>query len=431
MNSADIEQLIARKMETRNVDFKEGFKWSKENRDLQLDLLKDMMAMANTRDGGTLILGVVDRDYTVIGVDQEVSDSFDVTSVAQMLHENASPKITLNVLKIQVEGKQIVAIDIAEFEDVPIVCADTRKDARGVRTILRKSALYIRTSAARTEEVSSDEEMRELLGRAITKKGDQLLKSIEQLLQGKAPAPAAPALDLYAEELHQADAWFRDKLQKGFLASPRWEFSIHPTEYRSPRMPIVGLENTLNRCAVRLRGWPFPYLGNKSETSNFNKGFQGYYDSPDLREAFRFYQSQLFVFKRALWEDLRHAGPPDKRTLSFISAIYSITEWLLFSQRLAENSEEVKSFRISVRLIGAKDRSLASYEASVPLMPCYKSEEPDIHYEKDISNANLRATPLDIAKEFVKHLFTVFNWTENTDAVIHGWQQKLLRLMQH
>jgi predicted HTH transcriptional regulator len=52
--------LIHRRSETAHVDYKAGLEWNKENRDHQLELIRDMIAMANTPAGGTLILGVED-----------------------------------------------------------------------------------------------------------------------------------------------------------------------------------------------------------------------------------------------------------------------------------------------------------------------------------------------------------------------------------
>ena len=49
---------IRRRTETANVDYKAGFEWSKANKDQQFELIKDMIGMANTRDGGMIILGV-------------------------------------------------------------------------------------------------------------------------------------------------------------------------------------------------------------------------------------------------------------------------------------------------------------------------------------------------------------------------------------
>ena len=56
----EIAAVIRLKTETAHVDYKAGFEWKKENKDQQLELLRDMMAMANTRDGGVILLGIED-----------------------------------------------------------------------------------------------------------------------------------------------------------------------------------------------------------------------------------------------------------------------------------------------------------------------------------------------------------------------------------
>ena len=65
-----IADLINKKIETANLDYKEGFEWTKENRDKRLELIKDILAMANTRDGGTIILGVKDEPSQRRTIDQ-------------------------------------------------------------------------------------------------------------------------------------------------------------------------------------------------------------------------------------------------------------------------------------------------------------------------------------------------------------------------
>lgn len=72
-----IADLINKKFETANLDYKEGFEWTKENRDKRFELIKDILAMANTRDGGTIILGVKDDTCELVGVSKEIWDSFD------------------------------------------------------------------------------------------------------------------------------------------------------------------------------------------------------------------------------------------------------------------------------------------------------------------------------------------------------------------
>jgi hypothetical protein len=425
-----ITELINTQLETANLDYKEGFEWAKQNRDKQFELIKDILAMANTRDGGTIVLGVKDDTRELVGVSREVSDSYDQSAVAEMVHRYSKPKANIQVVKTKVNGKFVVAVMVIEFEDVPIICADTITELHNSsRSILRKSAVYIRTSAAATEEISSDQDMRELLSRAMLKRGDELLRSVERLIKGKPLGPSEESIDLYQKEIQEAEAWFREVLQKGFQNSPRWELITYPSQYMAERIPnLPDLERLIKESQVSLRGWDFPYIGRRGKASTFNTGFQGYVDWEVIREAFRLYKSGLFVWKRAIWEDLQDAKTEKgKQTLSFSSAIHCITEWLLFLARLYESIADVNTVRILVRVVGCKNRQLASFDALVPFYSdWYESQEDIIFFQRNYTVEELRASSREIAGTIAKHIFHVFNWTDIKDDTIEHWQNKLL-----
>lgn len=424
-----ITELINKQIETANLDYKAGFEWAKKSRDHQFGLIKDIFAMANTRDGGTIILGVQDDTRELVGVTKEIWDSFDQSAVAEMVHRYGKPKIGLQIIKTEVGGKLVVALMIAEFEDVPIICADTITELNTSRPILRKSAVYIRTSAATTEEISSDQDMRELLGRAMLRRGDELLRSVERLIKGKPLIPKEESIDLYQKETQEAESWFREVLQKGFQNSPRWELITHPSQYLPERIQdLPELQRLIKESQVSLRGWDFPYIGKRGNPSPFNTGFQGYVDWEEIREAFRLHKSGLFVWKREIWEDLRDARTEQgKRTLSFISAIYCITEWMLFLARLYELIADTNTVRILVRVVGCKNRQLASFDGMIPFhSDWYESQEDVISFQRDYTVEELRASPKEIARVIAKHLFHVFNWTDVTDEKVAYWQSKLL-----
>ena len=69
-----ITELIDKQIETANIDYKEGFEWTKESRDKRFELIKDILGMANTRDGGTIILGVKDDTRELVGVSRAIWD---------------------------------------------------------------------------------------------------------------------------------------------------------------------------------------------------------------------------------------------------------------------------------------------------------------------------------------------------------------------
>lgn len=159
----------------------------------------------------------------------------------------------------------------------------------------------------------------------------------------------------------------------------------------------------------------------------FNFGYQGYADWDEKREGFRLYKSGLFVWKHTLREDLRDAKTEaGKRTLSFINAIYSLTEHMLFLKRFYESLPTINHVRIVVRLIGCRDRVLASFDHSVHLPDWYECRDDVIIFEQDFKVVDLRAAAEKIARIIAQHIFHVFNWTDVSDDVIAQWQDQLL-----
>ena len=428
MTESEILDLIRRKSETAHLDYKAGFEWKKDNKDLQLGLLRDMMAMANSQDGGTIILGVEDGTYNLVGISRATMESLDQTNIGQMLYSYSEPKLNFELQKARIDDNDIVVIRVSEFEDSPIICTESVCGKDPTKPILRRGAVYIRTTAAQTEEIASSEEMRQLLSRAMLKRGDELLRSIEQIIKGKPLVPTEETVNLYQAEITATDQWLIQVLQKGFLNSARWEVIAYPTQYIADRVAeLPTLERLAKESQVSLRGWPFPYFGNRGETGMFNFGYQSYVDSNDIREGFRLYKSGLIVFKRAAWEDLRNARTEEgKRTLSFISAIYSLTEFLLFLKRFYESIATVENVHITVRLIGCRDRALASFEPLVHLPDWYMCQDESIAIEQDFKVVDLRASSEQIARRIARHIFHVFNWTDVSDDVLVQWQDKLL-----
>lgn len=426
MNDSDIRELIAGKSETANLDYKEGFAWTQGNRDKKYELVRDLMGMANTKDGGRVIFGVRDSDFEFLGVHNDVYTSIDPNNVVQMLLSYSSPKVVCTVIKREIDDKKVVVLDVAEFTDTPVICTDTIK-AADQSVILRRGAIYIRTVAAATTEISSADEMRELLGRALTRKGDELLRTIERLITGK-PLPLTPgSRELYDSEITQTEQFFDETLGADLRSHGYFEVMAFPTEHVPTRLGSIGqLRGLVQNAEVSLRGWNFPHTDHEHATA-FAKGFQSHTRWERFIEAYRLYRSGLFVWRRAFWEDVRdHRTGEGKRTLSFISAIYSFTEFFLFLKRLYENTAPDATIHVAITLHGCRDRQLATFDASVVLGPFYVAKDNVIPVDVDITTTELRASSEDLARRLVIDVFHVFNWTDVQDQVVAGWQRRLL-----
>jgi len=92
MSDEEIRRLIALRSEGPNLDYKAGFAWIKDNRDLKYELIRDLMALANTKDGGRVIFGVRDEDLRLVGVSEEIFESIDPTDVIGICTTTPRPR---------------------------------------------------------------------------------------------------------------------------------------------------------------------------------------------------------------------------------------------------------------------------------------------------------------------------------------------------
>jgi putative nucleotidyltransferase with HDIG domain len=84
-----------------------------------------------------------------------------------------------------------VAIEIPEFEDVPVICKADLNDKNN-RQILKRGATYTRSERAASEIVSSAETMRALIDRAVVNRSDRFVTMVDRIIARQADNKAAP-----------------------------------------------------------------------------------------------------------------------------------------------------------------------------------------------------------------------------------------------
>jgi len=431
MTDDEIRRMLMLKSEGPNLDYKAGFTWSKDNRDKKYELIRDLMAFANTKDGGRVIFGVRDEDLELIGVSAEIFESIDPTDLVSMLHDNGAPKARCAVFKREIDGRKLIVIEVAEFDETPIICTKGISSLDGSRrVILRQGAIYVRTGAGSTEEISASDDMRSLIARAVARKADELLKSFCDILTGRPVQLGESAAASYKPEIAAAETFLQSKLAP-HLKPGHFEVIAYPTVYSAKRISTIpAVAEAVRESEVRLRGWNFPHT-DKQAAGPFANGFQSITISNVFGryvEGYRAHQSGLFIWERAFWEDAEdkksRSGQPQ---LSFVSAIYSFTEYLIFLSRFYGLVAQEATVRFSITLRGCNGRELASFEPLVPFWEGHVAHEDVIRQEREVQVAELRASQLAIAAEMVKHVLHVFDWMDVSDATIGDWQQKLIK----
>lgn len=165
MNEVEFEQITSFGREQRGVEFKRGGS-RKEDKRLLVKVIRAVISMANTRDGGKVIIGIdEDEDKLILnGVNESDLSSWNHDDFADSVAEYAEPTPVFEIQRFSYKHKNYIIIEVDEFIDFPILCKKTYDD------VLRSGACYLRPRRKpESIEIPSYVDMRDLLELAIDK----------------------------------------------------------------------------------------------------------------------------------------------------------------------------------------------------------------------------------------------------------------------
>jgi predicted HTH transcriptional regulator len=168
VSADEVRQYIALGREQSFVEFKSS--GSRIDRAFLAKVIRGILAMANRRDGGRILVGVRETDggLQLVGLaaDQEATWTHD--DLANSIAEYADPRVVFETDMLSIDGHRILVITVHEFADVPVICKRTFTDGRFAT--LREGAIYIRSNRKpESAEVNNFDEMRALIDLATDK----------------------------------------------------------------------------------------------------------------------------------------------------------------------------------------------------------------------------------------------------------------------
>lgn len=191
---------------------------------------------------------------------------------------------------------------------------------------------------------------------------------------------------------------------------------------------------------VRLRGWDFPhYDPNTVVRDQRYIGVQ--VDWERHVEMWRMFRSGQFVYFGAPWDlamdhqerlfrEFQHvmvADPSQRESvpgvLSFVGMIYSVTEFYVFTARLAK-ALETSGMLLDVGLKNVENWALVAGETAVPWHLFYQCRTRNIQ----ISEADydrLVNDPVGDAAIALREIFACFGW-DNSAGAVKSWQERFM-----
>ncbi len=428
MTPDQLEALLTRR-ELRNFDFKGPVSFEG---DFRIELAVAIAAMANTPGGGTILVGVSEEgaDRRIRGVTAEQRKTFDPTLVGQYLRERLDPVPDFEVVDIlDTAGGDVVEIRVSEFRDVPIVVKRTLQKREEKNATGREGDILIRSREAQSRRVMNAEETREILGRAISRTSERLLEQIRAVVTGaRMPEPLPSYEERHRSELPRWPEQL-EELRSSWPDLARWEFRFLPQPPHA-RLDPGRAAQLLRDSVVSLRGWDFPAMPPGGPTF-FQDQLTVAVDWDRFHERTSLGYDGAFGFARILWTEVGAAGPlksppPPERPIDFVGVLLDVTEFLRFAVTLGEKLG-AESLWLDLRLEGIRGRRLGSLDPRRFLHREFVAAGSEVHLSETQALGLLQAGWKDLAVEWTRRIFTVFQWPDAKVEMLQADQESLLR----
>lgn len=317
-------------------------------------------------------------------------------------------------------------IEVAEFEIAPYVCR------RNYPQVLQEGMTYVRPRGKpESVPVPSHADMRELLDLAITKGVREFVRRAGSAGISLPSAAAIPTDDnAFAAESEQAWAVPSPTLDH-IIGSAYFDVALRPGPYNAIRISAAKLESVIAENAVRLRGWPMPYVDSRTATLRYGSwvGQDADLSVGSHREAWRMLTSGQFLHRRVLvtdlvsGEELSARSPDVTGTVAVWDVLLYMVEVTEFAARLATTlgSETVTIF-VSIR--GASGRELVSGDWKRELSGPHVVHADELRFERLFSSTDLIADTRQAGVDVAQSLLQQFG-LDVPDAVLLDWQAQV------
>lgn len=202
-NGIDFQFYILHGKEERYLEYKRSMIWT-GNVTTKVKITKAMMAMANLRNGGVVVVGMQETTRGVWlpeGMTAQQISSFTQDDVAQWVNDYATPAIQFSIQPFALNDNEFIVIQVQEFDTSPVIC---RKQRIADGETLEVGAIYYRSNRKiESAPISSDEDSRELIGLAVDKGISRHVSRLHRL--GLIPTEIQNERDRQQYETERAD----------------------------------------------------------------------------------------------------------------------------------------------------------------------------------------------------------------------------------
>jgi hypothetical protein len=429
-SSSELIRFIEAAGESANIDAKGPMDW--DGGEASAGLTKDILALANCRDGGVIVLGKQESQpgkFVLVGLSEPQAASLETTKVATWVNNHCSPPVNLVSYRQEHQGHTFIVIAVSEFHDVPVICTkqyEVSLSGKGTKVLLRKGAVYVRTANAESAPLSAVEEMRQLIGLATTKRADQMLAMFQAMMKGRPLLAEKPHEELFATERDEVQAAL-DSEFGGQTDLGAWTFLCHPVRHMPTRWEETDtLKAVLDKSVVRVRV-EFPPIGYGTHVREWGICNRHYDDAFGLTRSGLFLSNRRFKENTVVFKNPWQPNPdiPSGEWLDFKLNLALVVEFFMFLSRFVENFEVGEELVYEVGAGPLVGRRLVTLDASLftflPTEPCRANV---FRRSKVVTVETLRASWEELCAKTLLGFFELFQGLSNTEEGLWKWIER-------
>ncbi|QJD96140.1 ATP-binding protein [Mucilaginibacter robiniae] len=431
MTTQELEQLIEVQTETQNLDFKADMPWNPQ------DMAKDFIAMANVRDGGTIVIGVNEVGDSFIGTGVSAANikTYSTDIMRDKLARYMDPLPDFRVFTpLDLRDRKYVVIKISPFKDVPVI---SRTDIQGK---LKGQTIYYRNTNKRVESapVANSNDLRDIIEAAAVKMM-QIRRSAGFILAEFEPVKTEKTEHTRTKDRSESITVPDDGILAIIKQRGYWEINLTPLVLPPPRPLKQGL-GIVERSRTRLN-WDFPHVPHNNNDQEWLRPGSNYYQAESnlgaRKEVWQIYQSERFIMYRSLVEDwyaddsflssIALEYPVGKFLTLYTSLTLLITEVIEFISRLGQNGFYEHGVKIELTLNRMKNRQLKlDATGRTPFMYDRVTLADTIAVGGEYTVDDLIGDGINIGNRFILEILSRFDYHPSPDT-IKSVQQDWLR----
>jgi len=412
---ADLQNLLDAALavggETSTFDFKEVLDVRRDDHSIRL--ARAVGAFTNTDTGGYVWIGISDS-REIKGLTDEILAQYDQTRIQKLLNRFLSPPPNVQVRRCERDGKNLVAIEVSPFKDVPSV---VKASLSAGRDDLTAGTFLFRNGAAESAVLQAEGDVRRLCDAIVARRASAFVELTRKGLVGTRPEASAPQPQPVGAAAEVRLSALRDRAQRYWSAAPGQppfiQVSFAPAvDLRLGREDLRGL--IPRACVPGRHGFP-PHFVRGAEIYSLQP--QGYFGAipfseepnPELHPSYLWLldRSGAFFYREHFWEDdERSVIPGGVGLIHVVGNLIRLVRFLdRFGLALPEVVTDSSEFLLSVWLNNVKDRYLEDERGPAPLSPRRRTiPEPRVEAQLTSSLGAVRSARADMVVNLLEDI---------------------------